>query len=386
MTRSAAKSKAAKKAAQAGFVLDQQKNRLICEGDWTIDGVASLEKLLRRVHWPSTQRWVLDARGISRMDTVGAWLLYRIVMKIPGGESLLQQSELPSWQRSLLDLVIENASQGMKPPVEQKLNAFGRLGLSTVRMADEMLDMLRFIGETSFHLGILMLKPWRIRFRQIFRTIQMAGVNALLIVGLISFLMGVVIAYQGGMTLERFGANFLVVELVSLTMLREMSPLLAAIIVAGRTGSAYTAEIGTMQVTDEIDALRMLGITPIEMLVIPKVTALLIALPLLTVYADITGIFGGMVVARWQLDVGFYDFISRLPQAVSISPKSFWVGLIKAPVFAMIIAIIGCYRGFKVDGSSESVGRETTASVVASIFFVILIDAVFSILFTRIDW
>jgi len=386
MTRSAAKSKAAKKVAQAGFVLDQQKNRLICEGDWTIDGVASLEKLLCRVHWPSSQRWVLDTSGISRMDTVGAWLLYRIVMKIPGGESLLQQSELPSWQRSLLDLVIENASQGMKPPVEQKLNAFGRLGLSTVRMADEMLDMLRFIGETSFHLGILVLKPWRIRFRQIFRTIQMSGVNAVLIVGLISFLMGVVIAYQGGMTLERFGANFLVVELVSLTMLREMSPLLAAIIVAGRTGSAYTAEIGTMQVTDEIDALRMLGITPIEMLVIPKVTALLIALPLLTVYADITGIFGGMVVARWQLDVGFYDFISRLPQAVSISPKSFWVGLIKAPVFAMIIAIIGCYRGFKVDGSSESVGRETTASVVASIFLVILVDAVFSILFTRIDW
>jgi phospholipid/cholesterol/gamma-HCH transport system permease protein len=171
----------------------------------------------------------------------------------------------------------------------------------------------------------------------------------------------------------------LVVNLVGVTMLREMGPLLAAIIVAGRTGSAYTAEIGTMRITEELDALRSLGITPLEMLVVPKLLGLLIALPLLTLYASALGIFGGMVVADSLYNVGYADFLRRLPDA--FAPSTFWVGLIKAPVFALLVAAVACHRGFQVTHSAESIGRETTVSVVQSIFLVIIADAVFSVLF-----
>jgi phospholipid/cholesterol/gamma-HCH transport system permease protein len=191
--------------------------------------------------------------------------------------------------------------------------------------------------------------------------------------------MGLVISYQGADQLQRFGANIFIADLVGLSMLRELSPLLAAIIVAGRSGSSYAAQIGTMKVTEEIDALRTIGVGPTELLVLPKLVALVIALPLLTVYADITGVFGGMIMARSKLDVSFDVFLDRLGDAVSLS--SFLTGIGKAPVFAAIIALVGCYQGFQVTGSADSVGRQTTMSVVQAIFLVILSDALFSIVF-----
>jgi phospholipid/cholesterol/gamma-HCH transport system permease protein len=191
--------------------------------------------------------------------------------------------------------------------------------------------------------------------------------------------MGVVIAYQGADQLQRFGANIYIADLVGLSMLRELSPLLTAIIIAGRSGSAYAAQIGTMKVTEEIDALRTIGVSPQELLVLPKMLALIIALPLLTVYADVTGILGGMLMASTKLDVSFDVFIDRLGDAVSIS--SFLTGIVKAPVFAAIIALVGCFQGFQVGGSADSVGRQTTLSVVQAIFLVILADALFSLVF-----
>jgi phospholipid/cholesterol/gamma-HCH transport system permease protein len=194
--------------------------------------------------------------------------------------------------------------------------------------------------------------------------------------------MGIVIAYQGAAQLARFGANIYVVDLVGLSMARELSPLITAIIVAGRSGSAYAAQIGTMKVTEEIDALRTIGVGPLELLVLPKVIALTIALPLLTVYTDVMGVLGGMVMARPQLGISFGTFIERLSYAVTLS--SYLIGVGKAPVFAAIIALVGCYQGFQVTGSAESVGRRTTVSVVQSIFLVILVDALFSIVFNRL--
>jgi phospholipid/cholesterol/gamma-HCH transport system permease protein len=188
-----------------------------------------------------------------------------------------------------------------------------------------------------------------------------------------------VIAYQGGVQLRAYGANIFIVELVSLTMLRELAPMMTAIIVAGRTGSAYTAEIGTMKVTEEIDALRTLGIAPMDMLVLPKLFGLMLVLPLLTLVADAMGIAGGMVMAATQLDVGFHDFVDRIPQSDTL--EAFLIGIGKAPVFAMIVATVGCFQGFQVTGSADSVGRQTTVSVVHSIFLVIVVDAAFSILF-----
>jgi phospholipid/cholesterol/gamma-HCH transport system permease protein len=223
------------------------------------------------------------------------------------------------------------------------------------------------------------LHPSRIRWRPILHNIQLAGVQALPITGLLSFLMGIVIAYQGATQLQRFGANIFIADLVGLSMVRELSPLLTAIIVAGRSGSAYTAQIGTMKVTEEIDALRTIGVVPQELLVLPKMLALIVVLPLLTVYTDVTGVLGGMIMARSRLDVSFEAFLNRLDDAISLS--SYVTGISKAPVFAMIIALVGCYRGFQVTGSAESVGRETTLSVVQSIFLVITTDALFSVVF-----
>jgi phospholipid/cholesterol/gamma-HCH transport system permease protein len=221
------------------------------------------------------------------------------------------------------------------------------------------------------------------RWRHVLRSLQTAGFEALPITGLLSFLMGIVIAYQGAEQLQRFGANIYVADLVGLSMVRELSPMLTAIIVAGRSGSAYTAEIGTMKVTEEIDALRTIGVGPVELLVLPKMLALIIALPLLTVFTDVTGVLGGMVMARAQLDVSFDTFFDRLDDAISLT--SFLIGIGKAPVFAIIIALVGCYQGFQVTGSADSVGRQTTVSVVQSIFLVIVTDALFSIAFSWLE-
>ncbi|MFO7640787.1 MAG: ABC transporter permease, partial [Candidatus Competibacteraceae bacterium] len=185
------------------------------------------------------------------------------------------------------------------------------------------------------------------------------------------------IAYQGGEQLKFYGANIFIVELVALTLLRELAPLITAIIVAGRTGSSYTAQIGTMRITEEVDALRTIGIPPMDLLVLPKLLALIIALPLLTVFADIFSVFGGMIVARAFLEVSFTEFLDRFAQVVTLT--SFLLGVGKAPVFAAIIALVGCYQGFQVRGGADSVGRHTTISVVQAIFLVIAANALFSV-------
>ena len=260
---------------------------------------------------------------------------------------------------------------------------FERTGIITAKIYSQLLEMLSFIGETATAIAKSVIEPKRIRWRPILFNIRTAGFDALPIVGLLSFLLGVVVAYQGADQLRQYGANIFVADLVGLSMLREFSPLITAIIIAGRSGSAYAAQIGTMAVTEEIDAMRTLGISPQEMLVLPKLIALIIALPLLTVFSDILGVFGGMLMARQQLDVGFVEFLDRFVKAVS--PTAFMVGVGKAPIFAAIIAIVGCFQGFKTKGGADSVGRQTTRSVVQSIFLVIVADALFSIAFSMLD-
>ena len=245
------------------------------------------------------------------------------------------------------------------------------------------LDALSFIGETALALAKSILQPKRIRWKPILFNIRTAGFDALPIVGLLSFLLGVVLAYQGADQLRQYGANIFVVDLIGLSVLREFAPLMTAIIIAGRSGSAYAAQIGTMAVTEEIDAMRTIGISPQELLVLPKVIALLIAMPLLTVFADVLGVFGGMLMAQQQLDVGFVEFLDRFAKAVS--PTAFMIGIGKAPIFAAIIAMVGCYQGFRTKGGADSVGRQTTRSVVQSIFLVIVADALFSVAFSLLN-
>lgn len=353
----------------------------VCDGDWTVRHLGRLDANLRDVRWPEG-RIRIELDGVGRMDTGGAWVLQRLLASLEAEQHPVEIHGLSAKAAGLLELV---RGTGMHPgevprPVPPRL--FEQLGRDGIGIALNGIGLLAFLGEMGVAWVRLILQPWRIRWREIAHVLGEAGYKALGIVGLLSFLLGIVIAYQGGIQLRQYGASLFVADLVGLSMVRELAPMITAIIVAGRTGSAYTAQIGTMQVTEEIDALRSMGIPPMDLLVLPKLLALVIALPLLTVFADITGVLGGMLMSSVQLDIAFSTYIDRVGVAVSVD--SYLVGLGKAPVFAAIIATIGCYQGFQVVGSAESVGRRTTMSVVQSILAVIVVDAAFSVAFSRL--
>ena len=353
-----------------------------CMGSWTVQGIAPLEQQLETLAWPAAGDLVIDGSAISALDTTGAWLLHRTVRALEQRGKNIRIDGLRPEFSTLLQLIATRTASS-KYPDPPKAGLLDDIGQRTWYGLEYAFNMLAFAGEAAVILLRSLTQPRRIRWRTILHNLQISGVEALPITCLLSFLMGVVISYQGADQLQRFGANIFIVDLVGLAMLRELAPLLTAIIIAGRSGSAYAAQIGTMKITEEIDALRTIGIVPHELLVLPKMLALIIALPLLTVFADITGVLGGMVMASSKLDVSFDVFLNRLGDAVSLS--SFLVGIVKAPVFAAIIVLVGCYQGFQVSDSTDSVGRQTTVSVVQSIFLVILADALFSIVFNWLD-
>lgn len=348
-----------------------------CSGTWTVRGIAALEQQLADFPWPEGGELLLDGAGVSALDTSGAWLLHRTVRQLERQGRAVRIDGLRPEFDALLQLVVRGAVE--QPAVPGSAGLLATIGRWAWDGTHNLYDMLAFTGESATVLFRSLLHPRRIRWRPILHNLQTAGFEALPITGLLSFLMGIVIAYQGADQLQRFGANIFIADLVGLSMLRELAPLLTAIIVAGRSGSAYAAQIGTMKVTEEIDALRTIGVGTHELLVLPKMLALIIALPLLTVYCDVTGVLGGMLMARSKLDVSFDVFLHRLGDAIHLS--SFLTGIAKAPVFAAIIALVGCFQGLQVGGSADSVGRQTTISVVQSIFLVIVADALFSVVF-----
>jgi phospholipid/cholesterol/gamma-HCH transport system permease protein len=354
-----------------------------CTGPWTVQGVAALERRIDALAWPREGEIVIATAGISALDTSGAWLLHRTAQALQARGLAVRVAGLRPEFDALIRLIAARAlAPGGAVPAPRD-GMLARLGRKAVADAQNVFDFLAFAGEAFTTLLRAIGQPRRIRWRAILHNIETAGFDALPITGLLSFLMGIVIAYQGASQLQRFGANIFIVDLVGIAMLRELSPLLTAIIVAGRSGSAYTAQIGTMKVTEEIDALRTVGVVPQELLVLPKMLALIVVLPLLTVYTDITGVLGGMLMARAQLGLGFEVFLERLDDAIVMS--TYLTGLSKAPVFAMIIALVGCFRGFETAGGADSVGRQTTISVVQSIFLVIVVDALFSVIFNQLD-
>jgi phospholipid/cholesterol/gamma-HCH transport system permease protein len=354
---------------------------LRCAGAWVLHAIGALESRLEALAVPGAGEVVIDARDVEALDTSGAWMLQRTIRTLEQGGRRVRVTGLRPEFEALRQAIAARAVVAPAAPARSPLLA--QLGRAVWHGLTDVAGLVAFVGEGAMVALRAALHPHRVRWKPILHNLQSAGVEALPITGLLSFLLGIVIAYQGAEQLQRFGANIYVADLVGLSMVRELSPMMTAIIVAGRSGSAYAAQIGTMKATEEIDALRTVGVVPFEVLVLPKVLALAIALPLLTAYTDVTGILGGMVMARFQLGVGFDTFLGRLQDAITL--KSYLIGIGKAPVFAVIIAIVGCYQGLQVGGSAESIGRQTTVSVVQSIFLVIVADALFSIVFSMLD-
>ncbi|TAJ08044.1 MAG: MlaE family lipid ABC transporter permease subunit [Nitrospirae bacterium] len=355
--------------------LDDQT--LSCGGAWTLSCLDGIERRLASLRRPEAAAVVCDATRITAMDVSGAWLLRHTVNSLATEGRTVELRGLRPEFAQLLQIVSTTATSLAPAEGGGAASWLERLGLRAWREAADSVKALAFFGESSAALGQWLAGPRLIRWRALIRSLELDGFNALPIVGLLSFLMGVVIAYQGAEQLRTFGGNIFIVDLVGIALLREIAPLVTAILVAGRSGSAYAAQLGTMKVTEELDAIRTLGLSPMELLVLPKVLALVLALPLLTVYADAVGVFGGMLIASSQLHVNFTEFLTRFEDAVAL--RHFLIGVGKAPVFAVIIALVGCYQGFQIRGGVDDVGRRTTVSVVQAIFMVIVVDAFFSV-------
>jgi phospholipid/cholesterol/gamma-HCH transport system permease protein len=372
-------------AAPAGISQATQQE-LALSGNWTAYGIRVIEPQLTALSASPQSEMVVDGTRVEALDTAGAWILQKLLRRLRDEGTVVTVRGLrPEFDKLLAVVAQQVADSADRPAPAQRSSAtaLARIGLSTEAALKQTAALLSFVGECAIALAGNIAHPARIRWRPIFYNIRSAGFDALPIVGLLSFLLGVVVAYQGADQLRQYGANIFVADLVGLSMLREFAPLITAIIIAGRSGSAYAAQIGTMVVTEEIDAMRTLGIVPLDLLVLPKILALLIALPLLTVFADVLGVFGGMIMARNQLGVGFGEFLDRFVKAVSVT--AFLIGVGKAPVFAAIITLVGCFQGFRTKGGADSVGRQTTRSVVQSIFLVIVADALFSVAFSALD-
>ena len=367
-------------------ITESSAHALVLSGRWTARDLGAMTRHIESLRPTASEESIVDCTQVEALDTAGAWVLQNLLSRLRAQGASVDLRGLRVEFARLLDAVAQQISAREKSStIEAKLqpSRLENIGRSASALFEETLALLSFVGESAIALAGCIAHPQRLRWRPILYNIRNAGFDALPIVGVLAFLLGVVVAYQGADQLRLYGANIFVADLVGVSMLREFAPLITAIIVAGRSGSAYAAQIGTMKVTEEIDAMRTLGIAPLEMLVLPKLLALVIALPLLTVFADLLGVVGGMLMARAQLDVGYVEFLDRFIKAIVMT--TYTVGIGKAPVFAVIIVMVGCFQGFRTKGGADSVGRQTTRSVVQSIFLVIVADSLFSIVFSALD-
>ncbi len=345
-----------------------------------LDGVEGDFNAIR----PNEQDAVVDMSQLQALDTGGAWLVANLVQRLETGGAQIRFEGLEPAHSSLIDTVSHNMPEkvGDQAPSRGFMDWVARVGMRTSGAWQDTLSIVGFLGLTLHRLARTLIMPWRLRRAALVSQMEQVGFKALPIVTLMGFLIGVVLAFQGATQLKQFGAEIFVVELISISILRELGVLLTAIIVAGRSGSAFTASIGSMKVQEEIDAMRTLGLDPIEVLVIPRVVALLIMLPILGFVADMAGLIGGALMSWIDLGVSPGMFLTRLKENTGVTQLA--VGMIKAPFFALVIGVIACWQAMQVKGSSESVGQRTTASVVQSIFMVIAIDALFSIFFSEL--
>lgn len=355
-------------------------------GAWRIENIVAIEAALTQLTQEGTRRVVVDTGSLESLDLSGAWLLRERLQALQGAGGRVEfAGEPPSQFAFLEEITAQQTEQAAAEPAPPKTwhDAVAWVGRTSVQQMHQLVDAVGYLGRISVT-GLRSLRPRHLRVASVTRHIYETGIQAIPIVSLIAFLISVIIAYLSAQQLRQFGAEIFTVDLVAIAVLREMGVLLTAIIVAGRSGSAFAAEIGVMRLNDEIDALHSMGVDPFEVLVLPRLIGLLISLPLLTIVADAMGLAGGALLSLLLLDISLTQFIPRLQDA--LAPTTFWAGLIKAPVFAALIALVGTYRGMQVRDSSRELGRLTTVAVVESIFLVIFADAVFAIVFVELDF
>ena len=323
----------------------------------------------------------IDLSDINRMDTVGAWIVYRTVRDRGAKVIGASRDEV-----SLLKEVAQfDVPTRVVPDEPHNLTAIVReLGEWVADMGTTLVGLLGFLGATLIGFGNVIRRPKRFRLNAVVQRFDVVGVRALGIIGLMSFLIGIVVAQQGAVQLAQFGAEVYTINLIGRITVRELGVLMTAIMVAGRSGSAFAAQIGTMKITEEIDAMRTIGVSPVEALVIPRMMAATLMMPLLAFWAILTALIGGGIFVWLNLGYPPATYIQRLREV--IPPTDLWIALIKAPVFGFIIALAGCFQGMLVQGNSEEVGSRTTNAVVQSIFLVIVLDAVFAVFFSSIGW
>lgn len=363
---------------------DAEKRLLICRGQWNLSHLPQLQRSMSTIAWPTSGAVKIDGHAIENLDSAGAWLICHWQKNLEKNSVKTRLLRFSPEAETLLSLVGKDvAIEETQPlPAIKVPKWLARIGMGTFAQIAELVSYLAFVGQLTYEALRVMRTPKHLRWSSIASVIYRNGYQALAIITLLSFMIGVVITYQMGLQLQNYGANIYIVDLLGLSILREFGPLITAIMVAGRTGSAFTAQLGMMKINQEIDALDTMGVTSAELLLLPRIAGLFLALPLLTVWSDIFGVVGGMVISNNMLNITWYDFLHRFPNVIPL--RAFLIGLGKAPVFALIISSIGCFQGVRVGGSADSVGLNTTRSVVLSIFFIIVADALFSIIFSKL--
>lgn len=357
-------------------------------GEWRALELAQIDAALAQVDLANARHVSIGTKSLTSLDLSGAWRLREFLRRARDSGAQVEFRGPQPDQLRLVDSTLKGECP--VPPVREPelgiapLTELGlaEIGLYSVREWRDLMAALAFLGRIFATIGRAATSLKRLRPIAITRHVYDTGITAMPITALIAFLISVIIAYMSAQQLRRFGAEIFVVDLVTIGVLREMGVLLTSIIVAGRSGSAFAAELGSMKLNQEVDALYAIGVDPFEALVLPRLLGLMIALPLLTIVADIVGLMGGALLCRYLLDIPITQYLTRVNEA--IAPGTFWVGLVKAPVFAMLIGMAGAYRGMQVRDSSRELGRLTTVAVVQAIFLVILADALFAVLFMEI--
>lgn len=370
-----------KQTAAADFFFDQEKLSIECNGSWSISKIRGVVTRFKSLTLSSDKKYTISGKHLTQFDSAGALALMHCTQFLKAQGNAYELTDFNAEQLSLIDLICskEEVIQYKVPDIKTK-NILYIIGEESIYKLKQANDFVTLLGNVSIKFAEACTRLRRFQLPSIVSIINSAGLQALPILALLSFLIGIVLAYQMGLQLQNYGANNLIAYLSGMAVFREFAPLITSIIIAGRTSSAFTAQLGSMKINEEIDALHTMGLSPVELLVMPKVLGLILVFPLLIFWADIFGVLGAMIMSKGMLEIDYVDYLVRVRDSVGL--KQMMLGLYKAPAFAIIISMVGCFQGFLVQANADSVGSQTTKSVVQALFFIIVADAAFSIVYS----